>query len=80
MDAAYQQRFGRPISITDAYRSLSEQVAVKKAKPDLAATPGTSLHGLGIAVDLGGGIQNFNTQQHQWMRANAAKYGWHHPA
>jgi LAS superfamily LD-carboxypeptidase LdcB len=48
--------------------------------PWLAATPGKSNHGWGLAVDLGDGIQNFGTPQHEWIRANASRYGWVLPA
>ena len=78
--AAYAQRFGRPIVATDGYRSLAGQIAVRGAKPTLAAVPGTSKHGLGIAVDLGGGIERFGTAEHEWMRDNAPRFGWMHPA
>ena len=40
-------------------------------KPVLAAVPGTSNHGWGLAVDLCGGIERFGTQQYAWMQANA---------
>uniref|UniRef100_UPI003D7D8CEB M15 family metallopeptidase n=1 Tax=Kineococcus sp. SYSU DK006 TaxID=3383127 RepID=UPI003D7D8CEB len=80
LSQAYAAEFGNPISITDSYRTLAEQIDVKARKPGLAAKPGTSRHGLGIAVDLGGGIQNADTAQHQWMDRNAALYGWINPA
>lgn len=78
--AAYRQNFGRDIAVTDSYRSYEAQVDVKRRKPRLAATPGTSNHGWGLAVDFGGGIQTFNTPQYNWMKANAGKYGWVHPS
>jgi len=45
-------------------------------RPHLAAVPGTSNHGWGIAVDLSGGINRFGTAEHQWMRRNAPYFGW----
>lgn len=80
MSAAYEQTFGRPISVTDSYRTYQQQVVLKKRKGRMAATPGKSNHGWGLAVDLGGGINSFGTAQHRWMRANAPKFGWVHPA
>lgn len=80
LDAEYQAVFGRHITITDSYRSFDQQVATKKAKGWLAATPGTSNHGWGLALDLGGGIQSFGTPQHTWMVANGPAHGWHLPA
>lgn len=80
LSQAYAQAFGTPISVTDSYRTLAGQIDVAGRKPGLAATPGTSRHGLGIALDLGAGIQNADSAQHQWMDRNAALYGWINPA
>ena len=77
---AYAAFFRTPMCVTDSYRTYAEQVDVYARKPHLAAVPGTSQHGWGLAVDLCGGIQTFGTPQHEWMRANAARYGWFHPS
>lgn len=37
-------------------------------------------HGWGGALDLGGGVNRFGTAQHEWMRANADRFGWGHPS
>lgn len=76
---AFEARFKVPISVTDSYRDYATQVILKKRKGRMAATPGTSNHGWALAVDLGGGINSFGSAQHQWMRANAPKFGWIHP-
>ena len=60
-------------------RSYDEQVAVKAARGRWAATPGRSEHGLGLAVDLCGGVDRFGTDAHRWMVAEAPRYGWTHP-
>ncbi|MDO5711123.1 MAG: M15 family metallopeptidase [Micrococcales bacterium] len=78
--AAYEKDLGSPLCITDTYRSYAAQVDVKARKPVLAAKPGTSNHGLGLATDLCGGIENFGTTQHQWMRSHAPLFGFYHPA
>lgn len=80
LSEAYAQAFGQPICITDSYRTLAEQVDVKARKPTLAATPGTSNHGLGQAADLCGGIENFGTPQHEWMKQHAPLFGFYHPS
>jgi hypothetical protein len=80
MSKAYGAEFGEPLCVTDSYRSFAEQVAVKAAKPTLAAVPGTSNHGWGVAVDLCGGVQSFGTTQHRWMVDHAMSFGWFHPA
>jgi LAS superfamily LD-carboxypeptidase LdcB len=69
-----------PLCVTDSYRDYASQVAVYREKPSLAATPGNSNHGEGIAVDFCGGVQNFGTSEYQWMKANAGKWGWVHPS
>ena len=68
------------LCVADAYRSFSEQVAIKLERPGLAAAPGTSQHGLGLAVDLCGGVQDFGAPAHLWMQQNAPLYGWFQPA
>lgn len=79
LSKAYKGKFGSDICVTDAYRSLAEQIDVKRRKPKLAAAPGTSNHGLGLAVDLGCGAQTFGTPVDLWLRANAPSFGWVHP-
>ena len=68
------------LCVTDSYRSYAAQVDVYGRKPDLAAVPGTSNHGLGLAVDLCGGVESFGSPAYRWMQANAPRYGWVHPA
>jgi LAS superfamily LD-carboxypeptidase LdcB len=70
---------GSPLCVTDSYRSYSEQVSVYQRKPGLAAVPGSSNHGWGLAVDFCGGIQDFGSAAYQWMKANAGRFGWVHP-
>lgn len=77
--AAFEAEFGKALTVTDAYRDYDEQVAVKAAKGFLAATPGTSNHGWALALDLGSMVNQFGSREHNWMRANAPRYGWRHP-
>ena len=79
MSRAYAEVFSAPVCVTDSYRDLPSQIAVAAAKPALAAVPGTSNHGWGVAVDLCDGVQRFGSPQHEWMRANAMAFGWFHP-
>lgn len=58
------------LRITDGFRSYAKQVATKKKKGDLAATPGRSLHGLGLAADLA-----LTPKQQKWLEKNAASFG-----
>jgi cell wall-associated NlpC family hydrolase len=79
MAAAYAASFGAQLCVTDSYRTYASQVRLYGEKPALAAVPGTSNHGWGLAVDLCGGIQNFGTPQYAWMVTNAGRFGFLHP-
>ena len=79
MNIEYKAHFGVNMSLTDTYRSYSGQVACLRTKGDLCATPGTSNHGYGVAIDFGGGIQTFGTPQHKWMDEHAGSWQWVHP-
>lgn len=57
-------------SITDGYRSYDAQVATKKKKGKWAATPGRSVHGLGLAADLG-----LTNAQYKWLLKNGKRFG-----
>jgi hypothetical protein len=77
--AEYQKAFGKPLRITDSYRSYDDQVAVKAAKPFLAAVPGTSQHGWGLAIDVGSPVSTGTSAEYRWMRLHAPDYGWDNP-
>ena len=80
LSAAFENANGRPLCVTDSYRSYDEQVAVKASKGKWAATPGRSEHGLGLALDLCGGVDRFGTTAHRWMQTHAPRFGWVHPS
>ncbi len=80
LSALRRAQTGGPLCVTDSYRDYAGQVAVFAAKPSLAATPGRSQHGLGLAVDLCGGVERFASESFSWMKANAPSYGFVHPA
>ena len=65
--------------VTDSYRSLSSQYSLARRKPGLAARPGRSEHGYGVAVDLACGVDGYRTPQHRWLVANAGRFGWAQP-
>jgi hypothetical protein len=79
MNTAYKAAGYGNIAVTDSYRDYAGQVAVRASKGNFAAKPGTSKHGLGRALDLGGGVNNWGTPQRQWMVANAPAFGWRSP-
>jgi hypothetical protein len=80
LSKAYAAQTGTPLCVTDSYRSLLEQISIKGTRGRFAATPGTSRHGLGRALDLCGGVQDFGSPAHRWMVQHGPMYGWFHPA
>jgi len=85
LNDAFKAQFGSDIPLNDAYRDYDNQVAMKAKKtregqPQFAATPGSSIHGWGLAFDGGGNFQSFTTAEYNWMLANGLDYGWNHPA
>lgn len=65
---------GVNLGVTGAYRTLQRQIELKKEKPTLAATPGKSNHGWGLAFDMDFG-SNVNSPGFQWMAKNARRFG-----
>lgn len=65
------KRDGVDLSITEGYRDYATQVAVREEKGDqvATATPGTSVHGWGKAVDAG-------PEGREWIQQHGEKYGW----
>jgi hypothetical protein len=59
-----------PNGANSAYRTYAQQVEMKKLYGSNAATPGTSNHGLGIAVDVA--TQEMRTAIDKW----GAQFGW----
>lgn len=70
------RRDGVSFGVTDSYRSFDQQIDVARRKGlysqgGLAAQPGTSQHGWGLAVDL-----DLDPRAQTWMRANAGRFGF----
>ena len=78
LNQLYVARFGVDMCFTDGYRTLAEQYAVKRQKGGLAATPGTSNHGLGLAVDLCDNTYKPDVR-YQWLRANGPQFDIDNP-
>lgn len=82
------RRFGVPLTLIDGqvgrtYRSYSRQVLAKRIYGSNAATPGTSNHGLGRAVDLMTQAQRTSSDrigaQYGWLKAwSDASWEWWH--
>ena len=73
---ASAQLAGIDLDVVSSYRDLSTQQRLAQEKGlysqgGLAATPGTSNHGWGMAVDL-----TLDNRAQEWMRANAHQFGF----
>jgi hypothetical protein len=79
---AYQARFGErlPVDTWDrsTYRSLEEQERTwVEIGPPIAARPGTSPHGWGLAVDMFEGPEfAFGSTRYRWLLENGPRFGW----
>lgn len=78
MNAAFKVAFGRDMCVGEGYRSLAKQYATKRSRGYLAATPGTSVHGWGLAFDLCGTDDSGAAKR--WLDTNAETWGWVNPA
>jgi hypothetical protein len=78
LNDAFRAQFGVDVTIDDAYRSLGEQYSIKATRGFLAAPPGKSNHGWGLAIDLKNSTY-LNSAKFQWFVKNAGTYGWGHP-
>jgi len=75
---AFTARFGVDLCLSSGYRTLAQQRAVKAQKGGLAAAPGKSNHGWGLAVDL---CQDQTSgAKWTWLNENGPTYGWQNPA
>jgi hypothetical protein len=72
-----------PLGGASAYRTFAQQVQMKglwtaRGQPQKAAVPGTSNHGLGLAVDVGDGNNAVSERMWASMRATGPRFGWSH--
>ncbi|GIG28259.1 hypothetical protein Cma02nite_08590 [Cellulomonas marina] len=77
LNEAYAARFGEDLCLVSGYRTLAQQRAVKAAKGGLAATPGKSNHGWGLAVDICSAATT--GAKWEWLNENAGVFGWENP-
>lgn len=82
LDAAFFAVFGKHITISEAFRDLPTQVyfwnLYQLGQGNVAAYPGSSSHGEGVAIDINSWVylNSTGSAEHQWLRANAPSYGW----
>ena len=78
MNKAYKADNGSNLIINDAYREYDRQVKLREELGSTAGVPGTSKHGWGLAADIE--VGPFGSSTYNWLKANAHKYGYVHPA
>lgn len=64
---------GVELRVTDSYRSLRGQIRCRQRKGNLCATPGTSKHGCGEAIDV-------TRSGRKWVQRNGERFGWRWPS
>ena len=80
--AAFKARFGKELTYSEGFRSYATQVHYRQLYESgngfPAATPGSSIHGWGLAIDINswGYGGSTSTAEHEWLRTEGRKYGW----
>lgn len=78
LNTAFRARFGHDLDLDLTYRDYATQVAMRDALGTVAAVPGTSSHGTGLALDVPElpCEYGWGTPQRDWLVANGPTYGW----
>lgn len=77
LNEAYVAKFGSDMCLESGYRTLAQQYAVKAERGSLAAVPGTSNHGWGLAVDFCS--RETSGARWAWLKENGPLYGFQNP-
>ncbi|MFS0705830.1 D-alanyl-D-alanine carboxypeptidase family protein [Cellulomonas sp. 179-A 9B4 NHS] len=82
LNAAFRAALGHDLALDLTYRDLDTQVAMRAALGSVAAVPGTSSHGTGLAIDVPElpCTYGWDTAARAWLVANGPAYGWVSPA
>ena len=80
LNSAFKKQFGKNLDIDLAYRTLDTQkYYYQDLGPFIAAKPGTSNHGWGLAIDVPETRDySFRGKYYKWLKANSHKYNWVH--
>ncbi|WP_426594205.1 M15 family metallopeptidase [Cellulomonas sp. McL0617] len=82
LDVAFRSAFGHNLGLDLTYRDYDTQVAMRAALGTVAAVPGTSTHGTGLALDVPElpCEYGWDTPQRTWLVTHGPTYGWTSPA
>jgi hypothetical protein len=78
LNEAYVAKFGADMCLASGYRTLAQQYAVKAERGGLAAVPGTSNHGWGLAIDFCS--KETQGARWTWLTQSAPIYGFDNPS
>lgn len=80
LNSAFKKKFGKNLDIDLAYRTLDTQkYYFNELGPYIAAKPGTSNHGWGLAIDVPESYNySFKGKYYKWLKAHSKKYNWVH--
>ncbi len=80
LQEAFKEAHGRYPCVNNGYRSYAQQAKMHASNPGMVAPPGTSNHGLGLALDLCTNSDGqAGTAAWAWMDAHASAFGWDIP-
>lgn len=77
MNSVYRARFDRDLCLESGYRPYADQVRLKRLKGGMAAPPGKSNHGWGLAVDFC--RTTVSGESMTWLQDNGPTFGWFNP-
>lgn len=81
LNAAFRAALGHDLALDLTYRDYDTQVAMRAALGSVAAVPGTSSHGTGLALDVPELPCDYgwDSPARAWLVANGPAYGWVSP-
>lgn len=82
MNAAFKAQFGYDLKVNEGYRTLATQKAYRlRLGASVAAAPGTSNHGYGVALDLATpALAVKSSAERAWMATNGPVFGFESPS
>lgn len=81
LNTAFRAEFGHNLGLDLTYRDYDTQLAMRAALGTVAATPGTSTHGTGLALDVPElpCEYGWDTAQRSWLVSKGPSFGWRAP-
>ena len=81
LNRAFRAALGHDLALDLTYRDLDTQVAMREALGSVAAVPGTSSHGTGLALDVPElpCEYGWDSPARAWLVAHGPAYGWVSP-